>query len=190
MGTGGSGPATEDRADETWIVDRPSDNIELDLTRHHRDGKRSLDSTGMHLISKGTTPPSGIGLCTADGRSYYDALGEVVKGADSGTFDKFGRMDGGVFEVKPPASISACGGAARIHVDGLGHRWIFPTGDGHYTWAALEETLRSTSDRDDWNTLRDGYLNQATEQERTVVADHFRGVEDTELQAEVAGFFE
>lgn len=183
-----SKPDVQDRADETWIVDLPSDGIRLELTRH--GGGRQLTSADMHLVSKGSTPPTGVGICNGEGRSFYEALGEVVKGADPSTFEKFGQMKEGVFEVYMPASISACGGAARIHVDGLGHRWIFPTEDGHCTWAELKSKLDNTGHSDDWNALRDGFLTDATEQERKLVAEHFREVGDQALQVEVAEFFE
>ena len=72
-----------------------------------------------------------------------------------------------------------------MHVDGLGHRWLFPSEDGYYVWAELKAVLDRTSHSDDWRTLRDVCLADATEAECALVVEHFSDTGDRRLAAKV-----
>ena len=125
----GSGPDTVDRANELWIIDFPKQGIKLDLSRERKENKKEFKpGKDIHLLTKGDYKLNGVELFKnkGDGRSCYDALSEVAKGAEAETYKKFFVKSNDSYECNLPYEISACGGAASIHVDGLGDRGRFP----------------------------------------------------------------
>ena len=189
----GSGPDIEDRANELWIIDFPKKGIKLDLSRERKDNKKEFKpGKDIHLLTKGDYKLNGVELFKnkGDGRSCYDALSEVAKGADAETYKKFFVKSNDSYECYLPNEISACGGAASIHVDGLGYRWIFPTEDGYYTWNSLKKELESTTSKDDWNRLKTGFLKNYNDCEKTAVVNHFNLIDDKELLEKVNNYFD
>ena len=189
----GSGPDTVDRANELWIIDFPKQGIKLDLSRERKENKKEFKpGKDIHLLTKGDYKLNGVELFKnkGDGRSCYDALSEVAKGAEAETYKKFFVKSNDSYECNLPYEISACGGAASIHVDGLGYRWIFPSEDGYYTWNSLKKELESTTSKDDWNRLKTGFLQNCNDCEKIAVMNHFNLIDDKELLEKVKNYFD
>ena len=182
--TGAQGKTNHtDRADELWLVELTDAPVELNRLRERAGhDARSMESHGMTLLSKGGPLPSGVATGGADPHRFYNTITELAKGTQPSNFDQYGSMTEGIFVESASTSISACGGAARVHVEGHGWRWLFPQANQRYTWSALKETLESTGDAEDWTRLREDFLPHASPQEQALVAEHFA---QTVLSAEV-----
>jgi hypothetical protein len=189
-----SGPDVIDRANELWIIDMPEGGVELDLSREKNDKyvKEFNPGEGMHILTKGAYKLQGVELFqnSKDARGCYDAISEVAQGADVKNFEKYFTKNNSVYECGLPDEISSCGGAASIHVDGLGYRWIFPSQDGSYTWRSLKKELESTTSKDDWLRLQNEFLKDYNTSDKLAVIKHFNLIDEKDLSEEVNSYFD
>jgi Leucine-rich repeat (LRR) protein len=132
-----------------------------------------LDST---LPSLAAALSRAIRLCAlGDFMNFYGDAVSAVRFMDSeGDLSPEGieRRAGSVMCGSPPFTgpLDAIGGAARVFVDGLGWRWLFPHDAGP---AAALAVLKSTRVADDLARLQ-SMLAMATDHERRLAEAHFR----------------
>lgn len=190
----GLAAAIEDGKSEIYLIDLPVAGIHINLQRIQTNSSESFwnpkilpSSEGLHLIlkSNGATMPQGVDF-GLDAANLYKAMQEVVRGAPASVYSAFGKMEGEVFVLNGPKQVDACGGAASIHIDGFGQRWLIPGSDGFYTWAEQKKRLESTTHKDDWEIIRGRFLTGASPEERSAVLRHFEKVGDDGLLADVA----
>ncbi len=176
----------QDRLPELWLVDLSSGEVDLGEALQRRNSL--LDpAPGLHRLHKGDFVPPCVEF---SGYQLLYALSQLDRGDPPEVIlEGLAVIVDGVIEALPAPEVSACGGAARVYLDGYGWRWLFPTADGTYSWQALRAVLDSTGAREDWEQLRTRFLPGATAAERALVRGHFAGLGDASLQTEVADFF-
>ena len=146
--------------------------------------------TSMHLLSEGSPPPKGVGFAReeADDLFYavtYAAGGKSIPSGYQGIVE----VQDNVCHVIVDKQSSACGGAARVFVDGFGWRWLIPDPQGKYSWENIQKDLQNRTHEEEWTILKERYLEQATEIERANVQQHFADVGSEALKKEVLQYF-
>ena len=168
------------------IIDRPTNETRVNLNQGYAymNSRPKFPTPPVQLIRSGGSiaMPKGLGT---ELYQYLDTLFEIQKTNRKRLFSPYGSFRDGAFHLHQPMQFDSCNGAARIHYTEEGFRWIFADKEGCYTWAALQQVLESTNDRDDWNTLKEHYISGASQQERQAVIRHFHDIGDETLLAEV-----
>ena len=96
---------------------------------------------------------------TKDGIDTHDDLYEIIKKRCSGEF---------TLKVEDIEDVE---GAARVYVDELGWRWLFPHPDGI---SASWDRLKSTTSVDDFkHMLSTGMLERASDKKKELIKNHF-----------------
>lgn len=172
-----------------WVPDAPGEREERPPeTKPQEFGGVWTVTTGTHASMPVAEPldrtlpalaaelSRAIPLCALDDFTnfYGDAVSAVRFMDSEGDLSPDGieRRAGSVMCGSPPYTdpLDAIGGAARVFVDGLGWRWLFPNEAGP---AAALAILTSTSVADDLARLQP-MLAMATEHERRLAEAHFR----------------